>query len=68
MAYLEPETYADAPKEAWDAHFFSENTDGFFAGAHMDFNIIVPFSREAEKGLWKRSRLEKVKEYILCQM
>ena len=68
MVYLEPETYADAPKEVWDAYFFSENTDGFFAGAHMDFNIIVPFSREAEKGLWKRSRLEKVKEYILRQM
>ena len=68
MVYLEPETYADAPQEVWDAYFFSENTDGFFEGAHMDFNIIVPFSREAEKGLWKRSRLEKVKEYILRQL
>ena len=68
MVYLEPETYTDAPQEVWDAYFFSENTDGFFAGAHMDFNIIVPFSREAEKGLWKRSRLEKVKEYILRQL
>ena len=68
MVYLEPETYTDAPQEVWDAYFFSENTDGFFAGAHMDFNIIVPFSREAEKGLWKHSRLEKVKEYILRQL
>ena len=68
MVYLEPEIYADAPQEVWDAYFFSENTDGFFEGAHMDFNIIVPFSREAEKGLWKHSRLEKVKEYILRQL
>ena len=68
MIYLEPETYTDAPQEVWDAYFFSENTDGFFAGAHMDFNIIVPFSRKAEEGLWKQSKLEKVKEYILRQL
>ena len=68
MVYLEPEIYAEASEDIWNAYFFSENTDGFFAGAHMDFNIIVPFSREAEKGLWKRSRLEKVKEYILRQL
>ena len=68
MVYLEPETYTDATQEVWDAYFFSENTDGFFAGAHMDFNIIVPFSWKAEEGLWKQSKLEKVKEYILRQL
>ena len=59
MVYLEPETYTNATRETWDAYFFSENTDGFFAGAHMDFNIIVPFSQKAEEGLWKQSKLEK---------
>ena len=68
MVYLEPETYTNATQEVWDAYFFSENTDGFFAGAHMDFNIIVPFSWKAEEGAWKQSKLEKVKEYILRQM
>ncbi len=68
MIYLEPETYTDAPQEVWDAYFFSENTDGFFAGAHMDFNIIVPYSKKAEEGAWKQSKLEKVKEYILRQL
>ena len=68
MVYLEPETYTNAPQEVWDAYFFSENTDGFFAGAHMDFNVIVPFSRKAEDGLWRQSKLEKVKEYILRQL
>ena len=68
MVYLEPETYTNATQEVWDAYFFSENTDGFFAGAHMDFNIIVPFSCKAEEGAWKQSKLEKVKEYILRQM
>ena len=68
MVYLEPETYTNATQEVWDAYFFSENTDGFFAGAHMDFNIIVPFSWKAEEGAWNQSKLEKVKEYILRQM
>ena len=68
MIYLEPETYTNATREVWEAYFFSENTDGFFAGAHMDFNIIVPFSWKAEEGLWKQSKLEKVKEYILAQL
>ena len=68
MIYLEPETYTDAPQEVWDAYFFSENTDGFFEGAHMDFNIIVPYSKKAEEGAWKQSKLEKVKEYILRQL
>ena len=68
MIYLEPETYANATQDVWDAYFFSENTDGFDAGAHMDFNIIVPFSRLAERNAWKQSKLEKVKEYILRQL
>ena len=68
MIYLEPETYTNATKETWHNYFFSENTDGFFAGAHMDFNIILPFSRKWEEGLWKQSKLEQVKAYILRQL
>ena len=68
MIYLEPETYTDATEETWHSYFFSENTDGFFAGAHMDFNIIVPFSWKWKDGEWKKSKLEKVKEYILAQL
>jgi len=34
----------------------------------MDFNIIVPYSKKAEEGAWKQSRLDKVKEYILRQL
>ena len=68
MVYLEPETYEDATQETWNTYFFSENTDGFFAGAHMDFNVIVPFSQKSEEGLWKQSKLEKIKEYILRQL
>ena len=68
MIYLEPETYTNATEETWHSYFFSENTDGFFAGAHMDFNVVLPFSRKWEEGLWKQSKLEKVKNYILRQL
>ena len=68
MIYLEPERFTDCTQEVWDGYFFSTEPDGYFEGAHMDFSIIVPFSRKAEEGAWKQSKLEKVKEYILRQL
>ena len=68
MIYLEPERFTNASSKVWDGYFFSEEPDGYFKGAHMDFSIIVPFSQKAEEGLWKQSKLEKVKEYILRQL
>ncbi len=68
MIYLEPERFTNAPQEVWDGYFFSEEPDGYFKGAHMDFGIIVPFAQKAEDGGWKQSRLEKVKAYILAQL
>ena len=68
MIYLEPERFTDAPQEVWDGYFFSEEPDGYFKGAHMDFCEIIPLAQKAEEGAWKQSRLEKVKEYILRQL
>ena len=68
MIYLEPERFTDASEEVWNGYFFSEEPDGYFKGAHMDFGVIVPFSRKAEEGAWKQSKLEKVKAYILRQL
>ena len=68
MIYLEPERFTNAPQEVWDGYFFSTEPDGFFEGAHMDFNIIVPYSQKADEGTWKQSKLDKVKEYILRQL
>ena len=68
MMYLEPERFTNAPQSVWDGYFFSEEPDGYFKGAHMDFSIIVPFSEKAGAGEWKRSRLERVKAYILRQL
>ena len=68
MIYLEPERFTDAPQEVWDGYFFSTEPDGYFEGAHMDFNVTVPYSKKADEGKWKESKLEKVKEYILKQL
>ena len=68
MIYLEPERFTNASDDVWDGYFFSTEPDGYFEGAHMDFHIIVPLSLEAEKGEWKKSTLEPVKEYILRQL
>lgn len=68
MIYLEPERFTDAPREVWDAYFFSEEPDGFEKNNHMDFYIMLPFSETAENGKWKGSKLEKVKDYIAKQL
>ena len=67
MIYLEPEKYQNAAEDVWDSYFFSEDTDGFYKDEHMDFNVLVPFAETAEEGTWKRSKLEKVRDYIQAQ-
>ena len=64
MIYLEPERFTDALEEVWNGYFFSEEPDGYFKDAHMDFGVIVPFAQQAESGNWNASKLEKVKAYI----
>lgn len=66
MLYLEPNRFTDASEETWKAYFFSEEPDGYFKDAHMDFSCILPLADRAETGLWKTSRLEQVKAYILA--
>ena len=63
MIFLERDRFLNATQEVWDGYFFSSEPDGFMQGEHMDFSIIVPFSKTAENGDWKKSKLEKVKKY-----
>ena len=37
-------------------------------GEGLDFHIICPIAAEADKGAWKDSKLEDVKQFILEQM
>ena len=68
MIYLEPDRFTDAPQAVWDGYFFSTEPDGYCEGTHMDFHVIVPFSKIAEEGAWQYSKLDKVKAYILKQL
>lgn len=52
----------------WEADFQDPKRSGRVEGEALDFRIIVPFSHEADKGLWKESKLAAVKEYILKQI
>lgn len=65
MIFLEPERFTNAPIDVWNGYFFSEEPDGYYKGQHMDFGLIVPLSEKAAEGKWKKSSLEKVKEYML---
>ncbi|MBO5767485.1 MAG: CapA family protein, partial [Clostridia bacterium] len=68
MIFLEPERFTDASEEVWNGYFFSEEPDGYFKGAHMDLSVIVPFSKLADNGEWRKSGLTKIKDYILKQL
>lgn len=58
----------DATEEQWEEHFANPRRSGRVEGEGLDFFIICPLAKEAEKGAWKLSRLDKVKDYILKSM
>ncbi len=68
MQFLEPNRFTNADQSVWDAYFFSTEPDGYFEGAHMDLSLIVPHAKKADKNEWQKSKLEKVKNYILRQI
>ena len=68
MIFLKPEKYENADEEAWKRYFYSTDPDGYFKGQHMDLEYVAPFAEKAEDGEWKKSKLEKVKSYLLRQI
>ena len=68
MMFLEPERVKNADQSVWDGYFFSTEPDGYFEGAHMDLSLIVPLAKEEEKKDWQKSKLDKVKNYLLKQI
>ncbi|MCR5311722.1 MAG: CapA family protein [Lachnospiraceae bacterium] len=58
----------DSTDEEWAEHFANPMRSGRVPGEGLDFFIVCPLAKEAEKNEWKKSRLEAVKEYILEQM
>lgn len=68
MAYLNPTRFKNATEEEWAEHFREPLRTGRVPGETLDFFILVPLAEEAEKGEWKKSKLENIKNYILEQI
>ena len=66
--FLNKDKFSSFTEADWAAHFAEEKRSGRVPGEALDFQIIVPFAKGAESGEWKKSKLEKVKAYILAQM
>ncbi|MGX8703823.1 MAG: CapA family protein, partial [bacterium] len=66
--FLYPEKFRDCTEEAWEEHFMNPKRSGRVVGEGLDFQILLPLAKEAEKGAWKQSTLTDVKDYILEQM
>ena len=67
MRYLEPHKFVDCPDAVWDDYYDHTISSYCTPNAHMDYDVILPLAQEAEKGLWKNSKLENIKTYILEQ-
>ncbi len=68
MTYLKPEEFKNATEGKWAEHFREPLRTGRVPGETLDFFIICPLAEEAEKGEWKKSKLDDIKNYILEQM
>ena len=68
MTYLNPDRFANATESDWAEHFREPLRTGRVPGETLDFFIICPLAEEADNGEWKKSKLEKVKEYMLEQL
>lgn len=66
--FLYPEQYADADESKWQENFMNPKRSGRVIGEGLDFYILCPLAKEAEKGEWRKSTLEDVKRYLLEQM
>lgn len=68
MIFLKPEKFMDADDATWHNYFFSDEPDGYCKGEHMDLEYVAPYVEKAEDGEWKKSKLEKVRNYLLKQI
>lgn len=66
--YLYPDKYTNATAEDWHNNFYEPLRSGCVPGECLDFQIICPIAeREVDKE-WQKSKLEKVKKFMLDQL
>lgn len=68
LKYLKPDIYTDATEQQFIDNFYEPLRSGRVPGKLLDFQIVYPLSKEADKGEWKKSELEGVKKFILEQI
>ena len=59
---------ASTTEEEWHENFWNEKRSGRVPGEALDFQIVCPLADEAEKGEWKSSVLDDVRDHILKMM
>ena len=68
LKYLKPDKFKDATEDEFVEDFYIPLRSGRVPGEVLDMQIVYPLSLEWEKGDWKESGLEKVKEFMLKQI
>lgn len=68
LRYLKPDIFMNATEEDFYNNFYEPLRSGRVPGEVLDFQIVYPLAQEAEKGAWKDSSLEVVKEFMLAQL
>ncbi len=66
--FLYPEKYQSYGEKEWEEHFMDPNRLYRMPYETLDFRVVYPLAKTAEKGEWKNSKLEDVKQYILAQI
>ena len=66
--YLNKAEYENADEAKWAEHFANPKRSGRVEGEALDFFIICPLAEREKDKAWERSKLDKVKDYILEQM
>ncbi|MBO4903191.1 MAG: CapA family protein [Lachnospiraceae bacterium] len=68
LRFLKPAEFENATEEDFYRNFYEPLRSGRVPGEVLDFQILYPLAMQEEKGEWKTSTLENVKEFILEQM
>lgn len=68
LKYLKPDKFKDASEDDFVEDFYIPLRSGRVPGEVLDMQIVYPLSKEWEKGEWKNSKLDKVKEFMLRQI
>lgn len=68
LKYMKPQQFQNATEEDFVANFYEPLRSGRVPGETLDFQIIYPLSKEADKEAWKESTLSGVVDFMLKQL